>query len=460
MIRRPTAVPLRLRAHRSPVGLQFGTVNPIPSLPSAAATLLSVGSVRRRTATTRTGSGSGPTWRRTCCASRGKLHPGRAGPEIARLLVARVDGGRRVGELVDDDEAGVGLVRQDDLVDRPRRVAEPPRFRRPVRPGRVAELDRDRRQGRDDRAAGLGGRRRSPSPAGPTLGGTTDGGLPFAPIPQPATSTRRDDGEPERRRRPTGAARLIRAASRTPGRPSGGNGGGRPSGRPSVRRCSRSGSRPPAMPASGRSRRSRRTSGRAAGRPRSVRSAADGMCDLRDDEDVGRAARGDVVEREDELVVGDGPRGQLAADDPAEQAVGLGSRSAGMVELGADASVATASTRRPGRQRQDAADDAIASVGVDRVDRDPADDVLEVGCRLPGAGRGRDERVVRGVADPAPVVEPRLEQDVGRCADARRGPARARARRRPPGARPRGASSSRSSTWPAIRVAAVPGRAE
>ena len=64
-----------------------------------------------------------------------ELDPAGAGSEVAGELVAGVDGRRRVAELVDDDVAAVGIGRQDDLVDGPRR-------------GRRAERDSAGRNGR------------------------------------------------------------------------------------------------------------------------------------------------------------------------------------------------------------------------------------------------------------------------------------------------------------------------
>jgi hypothetical protein len=52
------------------------------------------------------------------------LHARRAGAEVPGLLVAGIDRGGRVPELVDDDETSIGFVREDDLVDRPGRVAQ------------------------------------------------------------------------------------------------------------------------------------------------------------------------------------------------------------------------------------------------------------------------------------------------------------------------------------------------
>ena len=83
--------------------------------------------------------------------------------------------------------------------------------------------------------------------------------------------------------------------------------------------------------------------------------------------------------------------------------------------------------------------------------------------RPTASARRGDERVVRGVADPATVGEARLEQDL---APSRRPAPRPSApgRRRPaPGARPRGASSSarrrgRASGSPRCRAAASSGR--
>jgi len=85
-----------------------------------------------------------------------ELDATRPGPEVAGLLVAGVDGGRRVRELVDDDEARVGLIGQDDLVDGAGRVQEPAGLGRSIGARRVPELDRDSRQRRGDRPAGLG----------------------------------------------------------------------------------------------------------------------------------------------------------------------------------------------------------------------------------------------------------------------------------------------------------------
>src|SRR4051794_11889752 len=69
------------------------------------------------------------------------------------------------------------------------------------------------------------------------------------------------------------------------------------------------------------------------------------------------------------------------------------------------------------------ADDALGHERVDRLDRDAADDVLEVDGRL---GRRRHEHVIGRVADPAPVAEPRLEQHARLTAHAAPGPAGSR----------------------------------
>src|SRR5512143_1012122 len=55
-------------------------------------------------------------------------------------------------------------------------------------------------------------------------------------------------------------------------------------------------------------------------------------------------------------------------------------------------------------------------VGVDRIEADAPDRVLQPGVRLARRTDG-DEDVVLGVADPAAVGEPRFEQDRGAAAE-------------------------------------------
>ena len=77
---------------------------------------------------------------------------------------------------------------------------------------------------------------------------------------------------------------------------------------------------PPSRASSAATANSRPSSGPSA----SVRSAADAMCRRGMQQDVGRGARGDVAEGDDEVVLVDARRRDLAGDDPAEQAVGHG----------------------------------------------------------------------------------------------------------------------------------------
>ena len=156
-----------------------------------------------------------------------------------------------------------------------------------------------------------------PSAAGPAVatgrrGVITDVPLGAQAVAASATSARRDGA----------SAAVSRVAIRTPGRPSGGHEGDRPTARPSARRSRRAGSQP---------RRSLRIARRSAAtakiRPTSslsasVRSSADAMCGLGQQQDVGRRSRRDVADRQDEVVLVDLGRWDLAGDDAAEQAVG------------------------------------------------------------------------------------------------------------------------------------------
>ena len=189
------------------------------------------------------------------------------------------------------------------------------------------------------------------------LGAAVGIGTVEAPIPHPASRTAAAA---------TMAAigsRLIRAASRSTARRSGGRGDGRRSGRPTpdVRRPS--GSRRRRCPPTGRTRRPPRTAARATGRRRrSARPPSDVLA--RQEQDVGRGARRDVADGDDE-VVRRGPcvGRDLAGDDPAEQAVRIAERSSltsVVVQLRASAWRSSGSRwcrpDRPSRTRRSAGD--------------------------------------------------------------------------------------------------------
>ena len=246
---------------------------------------------------------------------------------------------------------------------------------------------------------------------------------------------------------------VIRAARSCAGRRAGAGAGGRPTGRRRARRWSRAASRRRG-PRPGRASRRPRTGARAAAPSSSVRSAADAMCAHRQDEDVGRRLRVDVADRDHEVVLVELRRRDLARDDAAEQAVIGHGRLRASSRAGRVAASVTARRRARMSPRH-----PVRDVAVDRGSADREDRVLEVvGIPAPGVHRRRARDPPRG----PPIGRRAAASPPGRGSPSR-GPA-ARTSRAPPrrarAARPRAPSSSRSSTWPAMRVAGVPGRAE
>ena len=140
------------------------------------------------------------------------------GAEVARLLVAGIDRGRRVGELVHDDVAGVRLIRAG----RPgRRRAARPGAGRLGRPVRAASRPRTGRRPSSGRAAMTPRVWAAAAPAvadGPTDGaGDRRGRRRWPRRPQPATISAARD-EPQRRCR-TPARRAAHPGGQSNARP-------------------------------------------------------------------------------------------------------------------------------------------------------------------------------------------------------------------------------------------------
>ena len=256
-----------------------------------------------------------------------RLDPSRAGREVGRLVRGGLGRRRRIGELVHDDEALAGGVGEDDLVDGPRRRREGRVLRRPERhlgivedevvlaehadeldprlrragAGRPRRPDRARREARHRHAAAGRTRADAATGAGQRHGDPglrSSGPSPGRPFER-ATAHQVDVQVIDRLAAPAPDVRDEPIAVV-----------GDPLRSGEVRRD-------PEHPTQQR----RIGVGQLQRRP---------DVPPRDQQDVGRGARGDVADREDLVVLVQPGGRQIVRDDPAEQAVGRHRRSSSL----------------------------------------------------------------------------------------------------------------------------------